>query len=117
MAIDTPEKRQSIVGIPGPASTPGVTPLATPDQEWRQEVGHSYSGILVGAPAVSQINTEDRRRSTLDILATVRILPIPNSDVDTGDRVQMYLYRGLVVGVAPAAGPEAGSHTLLGVGR
>jgi hypothetical protein len=92
MAIDTPEKRQSIVG-------------------------HSYSGILVGAPAVSQINTEDRRRSTLDILATVRILPVPNSDVDTGDRVQMYLYRGLVVGVAPAVGPEAGSHTLLGVGR
>jgi hypothetical protein len=116
MAIDTLEKRRSIVGIPGPASTPGVTPLATPDQEWRQEVGHAYSGILVGAGAVSQINTEDRRRSTLDIWATTRILPVPNSDVDTGDRVQMYLYRGLVVG-APAVGPNAGSHTLLGVGR
>ena len=79
-------------------------------------MGYTYSGILVAAPVASQINTEDRRRSTLDVWSTTRILPVPNSDVDVGDRVQMYLYRGLVVAVV-ADGPDAGSQTLLGVGR
>ena len=32
---------------------PSVTPNAGKDQEWRQEVGYGYSGILVGAVAVA----------------------------------------------------------------
>ena len=52
MAIDTREKRASIAGITRLAG-PGVTPNASKDQEWRQEVGYSYSGILAaGAPTV-----------------------------------------------------------------
>lgn len=48
MAIDTAEKRRSISGIGG--GIPGVTPVGSAqDQEWRQESGWSYSGILAGA--------------------------------------------------------------------
>lgn len=51
MAIDTREKRQAIAAIPiGPAS---VTPNATKDAEWRQEVGWSYPGIAAGAPTAT----------------------------------------------------------------
>lgn len=50
MAIDTAEKRKSISGIGGPPLIPGVTPVGSAqDQEWRQEAGWSYSGILAGA--------------------------------------------------------------------
>src|SRR5687767_15295032 len=49
MAIDTAEKRKSISGIP--FLIPGVTPNASKDQEWRQESGWSYSGILAGSGA------------------------------------------------------------------
>lgn len=45
MAIDTREKRQSVVGL-NRVSGPSVTPNPLKDQEWRQEVGYSYSGIL-----------------------------------------------------------------------
>ena len=45
MAIDSREKRASIVGI-NYVSGPSPTPNATKDQEWRQEVGYGYSGIL-----------------------------------------------------------------------
>ena len=48
MAIDTREKRQSVVGIQY-LSGPSPTPNAAKDQEWRQEVGYGYSGILVAA--------------------------------------------------------------------
>ena len=51
MAIDTREKRQSVVGINfffGPSPTPN----ASKDQEWRQEVGYGYPGIAASAPAV-----------------------------------------------------------------
>ena len=51
MAIDNAEKRKSISGIHQYASGPGVTNLAAEDQEWRQEVGYSYNGILAAAPA------------------------------------------------------------------
>ena len=46
MAIDTAEKRRSVVGV-NFFSGPGVTPLSSKDQEWRQESGYGYSGILV----------------------------------------------------------------------
>ena len=51
MAIDTREKRASVVGINRLAG-PSVTPNSGKDQEWRQEVGYSYSGILAAAPVV-----------------------------------------------------------------
>ena len=52
MAIDTAEKRKSISGIGGPPLIPGVTPMGSGlDQEWRQEGGWSYNGILAGVPA------------------------------------------------------------------
>lgn len=47
MAIDTREKRASVAGINRLAG-PSVTPNASKDQEWRQEVGYSYSGIAAG---------------------------------------------------------------------
>lgn len=50
MAIDSAEKRKSISGIQT-FMVAGVTPNATPDQEWRQESGWSYSGIEAGEPA------------------------------------------------------------------
>ena len=51
MAIDTREKRASVVGINRLAG-PSVTPNAAQDQEWRQEVGYSYSGILASSVIV-----------------------------------------------------------------
>ena len=51
MAIDNAEKRKSISGIHLYAAGPGVTNLAVEDQEWRQEVGYSYNGILASPPA------------------------------------------------------------------
>lgn len=47
MAIDTREKRASIVGI-NYLSGPSPTPNVSKDQEWRQEVGYGYSGIAAG---------------------------------------------------------------------
>lgn len=52
MAIDTAEKRASISGIHF-ISGPGVTPNSAQDQEWRQESGYGYSGILAGGASVS----------------------------------------------------------------
>ena len=50
MAIDSKEKRASIIGI-NYISGPSPIPTAAKDQEWRQEVGFGYSGILVAAAA------------------------------------------------------------------
>ena len=47
MAIDTAEKRKSLSGIQW-TLMPGVTPNAAKDQEWRQQAGWGYSGILAG---------------------------------------------------------------------
>jgi len=51
MAIDTAEKRKAISGIHQYASGPGMTNMAAEDQEWRQQTGYSYSGILASPPA------------------------------------------------------------------
>lgn len=51
MAIDNAEKRRSVSGIPFHPLGPGVTPNASKDQEWRQQSGWGYSGILVDAPS------------------------------------------------------------------
>ena len=47
MAIDTREKRQSVIGINTDPMPPTPTPNASKDGEWRQEVAWGYSGILV----------------------------------------------------------------------
>lgn len=52
MAIDTREKRQSVAWLL-PISAPSVTPNASKDQEWRQQSGWGYSGILADTPAIS----------------------------------------------------------------
>ena len=54
MAIDSREKRASVVGI-NRFSGPSVTPNSGQDQEWRQEVGYSYSGILAAGGAAFQV--------------------------------------------------------------
>jgi hypothetical protein len=46
MAIDNREKRASVVGVNRIAG-PSPTPNSSKDQEWRQQVGYGYSGILV----------------------------------------------------------------------
>ena len=45
MAIDTAEKRRAVAVISHYFAGPGVTPNATKDIEWRQEVGWGYPGI------------------------------------------------------------------------
>lgn len=52
MAIDTAEKRKSASNTSLYPLGPGVTPNATQDQEWRQQAGYGYSGILATAPSV-----------------------------------------------------------------
>jgi hypothetical protein len=47
MAIDSAERRKSLVGIITSMS-PGVTPNASQDVEWRQEAGWGYPGIAAG---------------------------------------------------------------------
>lgn len=48
MAIDTDEKRKSISFVI--VVSPGVTPNASQDVEWRQEAGYTYSGIDMTPP-------------------------------------------------------------------
>ena len=50
MAIDNAEKRKAISGIHLRAAGPGITNIALEDQEWRQQTGYSYSGILAAGP-------------------------------------------------------------------
>lgn len=56
MAIDDAEKRRSVVNVGRKIGGPRVTPNATPDLEWRQQVGRSYSGIAA-AGLISVIKT------------------------------------------------------------
>jgi len=51
VALDTREKRASVVSL-NPGAPPSPTPNAAMDQEWRQQSGWGYSGILVGVPVV-----------------------------------------------------------------
>ena len=52
MAIDTREKRQAVASISFYWAGVNVTPNATLDVEWRQEVGWGYPGIAPAAPVV-----------------------------------------------------------------
>lgn len=49
MAIDNAEKRKAVAAIHFGYFYPAVTPNAGQDEEWRQQVGHSYSGIPLSA--------------------------------------------------------------------
>ena len=51
--LDSAEKRKSASGIHLYAAGPGVTNNATQDQEWRQEAGYGYAGILADDPAAA----------------------------------------------------------------
>jgi len=67
MAIDTAERRRSAAGVAFLPLTPGVTPNAAKDQEWRQQAGWSYSGILAGnndIPTDTTFRKFVRRRHT-----------------------------------------------------
>ena len=48
--LDTAEKRKAASGKHLYAAGPGVTNNAIHDQEWRQEAGYGYAGILADAP-------------------------------------------------------------------
>ena len=47
MAIDTRERRAAVVALPYPLAGVSPTPNVDKDQEWRQEAGWGYPGILV----------------------------------------------------------------------
>ena len=55
MAIDSAEKRRSLVGILTGILPVGVTPNAAQDGQWRQEAGWGYPGITVGAGGVTVV--------------------------------------------------------------
>jgi len=55
MAIDNAEKRKSVAAISQPYYTPSVTTNSGTDQEWRQQVAQSYSGILAGGAVVQEV--------------------------------------------------------------
>lgn len=60
MAIDSAEKRRSIVGIWTSFMPVGVTPNVSRDVEWRQESGWGYPGI---APSSETPPEPDIRRT------------------------------------------------------
>jgi hypothetical protein len=43
MAIDTQEKRMAVTGVSRPYLR-AQFPVATPDEEWRMDIGNSYGG-------------------------------------------------------------------------
>ena len=51
--LDSAEKRKSSSGIHLYAVGPGVTNNASQDQEWRQEAGYGYPGILATGGAAA----------------------------------------------------------------
>lgn len=48
--IDNAEKRRSAAGVPFLPLGVGVTPNVAKDEEWREQVGWSYSGIATPIP-------------------------------------------------------------------
>lgn len=68
MAIDNAEKRKSVAGI-NMLAGPSVTPNSGTDQEWRQQAGFGYSGILADNPAPpSETVLDFKRGSTRGIM-------------------------------------------------
>lgn len=54
MAIDSAPKRRSASGVAFLPLTPGVTPNAARDVDWRQQAAWSYSGVPVSGEAPPQ---------------------------------------------------------------
>ncbi len=54
MAIDSKEKRMAVMGVARPWMRV-VFPVATPDEEWRMSVGHTYGGNAL-SPAAAGAN-------------------------------------------------------------
>ncbi len=50
MAIDSKEKRQSIISV-GRVWTRNTFPVATPDEQWRMDVGGAYGGNALSPSA------------------------------------------------------------------
>lgn len=79
MAIDTAEKRRAASVISFYPLGPGVTPNASKDQEWRQEAGYGYPGILAsGAPEPAAPELRHfvyRVRRRFNVRAAKRFLP------------------------------------------
>ncbi len=48
MAIDSKEKRAAVLGVARPWMR-DLLPIATPDEEWRLNVGHAYGGNALSA--------------------------------------------------------------------
>ena len=67
MAIDSAEKRRSASKLL--KFKPGVTPNAAKDQEWRQQAGRSYSGILAGGVVAPTVF-----RKMIDVHTRARII-------------------------------------------
>lgn len=77
MAIDTREKRASTVAVSLYPLGPSVTPNSDKDQEWRQQAGYGYSGILVSAITGSVTLTAPAISQTLSAPALSQSLEAP----------------------------------------
>ncbi len=85
MAIDTPEKRRAAAGVKRILAR--VTPNIARDQEWRQQVGRIYSGILalvgvvpkenivisLDADTVIEVSTDNVRTLSVDSVVVVSV--------------------------------------------
>jgi len=45
------------------------------------------------------IDTENKRRSTLQIQGVIKILPVPDGSIDDPDRTHVWQYSGITIGV------------------
>lgn len=86
MAIDTAERRKAAGAIAGfvYGQAPGVTPNATPDFEWRNEVAWNYPGIVSAYAALPGAANESIRAFLNDQFGTANtdILPLVDRFLD-----------------------------------
>lgn len=57
MAIDTAAERRSTTGIL-PWHGPGVTPDATPDDDWREAAGHTFTGLTYRTNPIGSVPSD-----------------------------------------------------------
>lgn len=48
------------------------------------------------------IDSEGKRRSTLDVKAFARILPVPSGTIGAAARAHLFIYSGIAISGAPA---------------
>lgn len=73
MAVDTAQKRASIVSIGLMAIAPGIIPDGTIGQGDRQAIGYSYAGVLDEAPTAGFICIESAHISVPKCSATIAV--------------------------------------------